>query len=676
MMPQLPQKPDRFKRGTPVSAEALNKINQATDRQIRSGGDTDVSYYGDRVVVRSSTPHPQIPGLDNYVSQFVVLEEFDDYLLCTPFYQPFADDLGQWQVQKYDANLGKDSIPQVYVAKPYNLQRAPWDGKSVNAVLGTSPTDLANPGGFFTYIGVGQRLVYSTFGCTQFPVTATPGGTLSQDVKYYYSIVQTLDEGVGVELCQQFSNIESFTPTDATSAAVLTWEAIDGTVAQGFYIYRSLLPENIANPDNYIGKTAGNVFTFTDTGSPVAGPVLSASLVPGSSGFENPSNAVPMYYIVTPVISGYPDISPEGPASNEVSVTPDDTSIVHLSWSAFPGARGYNIYRSEVSGEYTGGASGGGNNPAPGALILQSIEGAGPPVTPPPLFIDDTNETGGAEPNYMQQFVGVFETQNVVPSYPSGEPILAVLITTGLYDPDGQDVVWMDLNTAGRLWLELANLIVDAGGPVDAQGTVRNVQQISFGGNNGGMRVTSDVSPGQVHAFVSLVWASNSLTGIVNIKDQCFSGVKGFTDGYQIGGSGGEGVNAPTMLTPCILHKMNSSLSPASLFATLSEDAIFFHTGSTFNGTSCIMQNCVYETDTGGISPVVTQTGFGFGPFGSVFNAASPGIQNFWMRLFGDPFIDPMSPDPTQATGQVLGYTLFTGTDGSGNKYINGLRVV
>lgn len=136
-MPILEEKPEPFRRQTPgrmtqppLSAEALNKVRDLPPTQIRGGKGINVSDYGDRVSLARSGPVAGLPDVNNYVTQFVVLQEFPDYLLCVPF-QPKTDSHGNWIPQPYDKTLGQDSVAQLYVAKPYLLQKTPWGGKTV-----------------------------------------------------------------------------------------------------------------------------------------------------------------------------------------------------------------------------------------------------------------------------------------------------------------------------------------------------------------------------------------------------------------------------------------------------------------------------------------------------------------------------------------------------------------
>jgi hypothetical protein len=80
----------------------------------------------------------QLSGVSNYLKQFVVLQELDDVLVCTPFQQPINPAQTAQVPQIYSASLGIGGVAQVYVAKPYLLQKTPWNGRTAtfNGVTG------------------------------------------------------------------------------------------------------------------------------------------------------------------------------------------------------------------------------------------------------------------------------------------------------------------------------------------------------------------------------------------------------------------------------------------------------------------------------------------------------------------------------------------------------------
>lgn len=146
-MPFNERKSEPFKGGAyQLRASDLNKLRNVPVRRISGSGDTDTSYYGDRLVISSKSINPQLPDVRRYLQQFVVLEELDDVLVCVPFTQP---DDGIWLVpQLYNPALGTTQPYAIFVAKPYDLQRTPWDTQTVT--INGNVT-------IFTYTGVGQR---------------------------------------------------------------------------------------------------------------------------------------------------------------------------------------------------------------------------------------------------------------------------------------------------------------------------------------------------------------------------------------------------------------------------------------------------------------------------------------------------------------------------------------
>lgn len=134
-MPELGNKPPPFREGSSqISAEALNYLRQLGLRQIRGSENASVSDYGDRVSVVSRHTQAQLPETANYVMQMVVVEDEDDFILCVPFILPAEDKTtsdARWVPQKYDSNLEQDNDFPVRVAKPYILQKTPWNNKTV-----------------------------------------------------------------------------------------------------------------------------------------------------------------------------------------------------------------------------------------------------------------------------------------------------------------------------------------------------------------------------------------------------------------------------------------------------------------------------------------------------------------------------------------------------------------
>ncbi len=235
-MPFLDPKPNPFRRGDPApGATDLNKIVQAVLRQIRGGGNTNVSDFGDRVVVHSDQTQT-FPVPANYITQFVVLEEFDDMLKCVPFQQPISSGLpNTWIPQPYYQALELESQSIFYVAKPYTLQVTPWDRKFVTI---NGETVL------YRYINSHSRLVDSLVGDLLF-LQNTPilnaGGGLPADTSLLYVIVAERPNGTQWAI----SDIRAVR-TDATRKEVhLSWLAASGSTS--YSIYRSNGSSTYAN---------------------------------------------------------------------------------------------------------------------------------------------------------------------------------------------------------------------------------------------------------------------------------------------------------------------------------------------------------------------------------------------------------------------------------------------
>ena len=129
-----------------ISAGLLKQIIDACVRQIRGGDGTNINYYGDRVVVETNETGPTITDPTTYTARFSVLQEMDDYLICSSYTQAVQDEL--WVPQVYSSTLNAGSNTIYYVAKPFMLQKVPWDKQTVD--LDDTPTTYA-------YTGIGQR---------------------------------------------------------------------------------------------------------------------------------------------------------------------------------------------------------------------------------------------------------------------------------------------------------------------------------------------------------------------------------------------------------------------------------------------------------------------------------------------------------------------------------------
>lgn len=145
-MAQTPSKPN-FRQGQQLGAKTLNAVKEIIPRLvIGSMGDINVNRFGDRISVGMAQDIPSIPE-SSLFRTFVVREEFDDYLACEVYFQ------AEEPPQMYDADLGdKLQIDQygkdvtIYVAKPYLLQKTPWNGQTID-------------GQYYSYSEMGKRTV-------------------------------------------------------------------------------------------------------------------------------------------------------------------------------------------------------------------------------------------------------------------------------------------------------------------------------------------------------------------------------------------------------------------------------------------------------------------------------------------------------------------------------------
>jgi hypothetical protein len=147
-MPNLDPKPDPIKRVTPKGisrlARMVNQVTRNVLRQLKGGGDTNVSYLGDRVLIQSQSLGLNVPGIGAYLGQFKVIEEFDDYLKCQPYIPP-VDSRGVWFIGGNAGTLVTEGLPFVFIAKPPPLRR----------IFQESP--------YFQYTGIGKRRQKTAF---------------------------------------------------------------------------------------------------------------------------------------------------------------------------------------------------------------------------------------------------------------------------------------------------------------------------------------------------------------------------------------------------------------------------------------------------------------------------------------------------------------------------------
>jgi hypothetical protein len=177
-MPFDREQPGPYKRGDriPTAAE-VNQIIKGGRRQISGPG---VQEYGDRVIVAPPTPFSE-KGLrqphSDFSQKFVVLNIYDDYLLCKVIEYGVAAS-GWWAPYSYQEVSAEPSHKFVYVAKPDEIRRSFWDGKTIN-VNGETVTYAHVSEGVRTANGVTETLTQPYYlGCV---ITGAKGFSSAND---------------------------------------------------------------------------------------------------------------------------------------------------------------------------------------------------------------------------------------------------------------------------------------------------------------------------------------------------------------------------------------------------------------------------------------------------------------------------------------------------------------
>jgi hypothetical protein len=298
-MPFLDPKPDPFRAGQSgrLSASALNALIKNRLRQIRGGRDTDVGYFGDRVVVSSHQIGPLQVDVANFLNPFAVISETDDWLVCVPFIQPTGAN-GEWEPQVYDSGLDAGNPVQILVAKPYILQRSPWDGQTVT-INGIAYT--------YSYGATGSRVA----------IIGTSGSVTQNITPSYFP--GDIIEGIKVPTGY----------TDPTLNVPVVW--VDANLAARKWTP----PDNTSLTICSDCSDIGDVLTYIGLAPPGE---VSALLIAGGS--------LPVgtrqFYVITAF-----NACGETLASQVVSANPTITNrSISLVWSIVSTAIGYKIYRS------------------------------------------------------------------------------------------------------------------------------------------------------------------------------------------------------------------------------------------------------------------------------------------------------------------------------------------
>lgn len=129
-MSELNPKPSEFRyRGqdTQISLESLNQTLRGMNR-VLTGDGVQLKKVGDRFIVEN---RPEVVRESTNLRNFVVLEEFDDYLSCVFFDFTYTAQDYDEQLGVTLQELGETAVP-VNVAKPYWLQVTPFVDSSID----------------------------------------------------------------------------------------------------------------------------------------------------------------------------------------------------------------------------------------------------------------------------------------------------------------------------------------------------------------------------------------------------------------------------------------------------------------------------------------------------------------------------------------------------------------
>lgn len=258
----LDPKPGRFREGmTQLRTSDLNKILAGVPRQLRGAGNVTVDYFGDRILINADSD--QLHAAETTM-QFVVLQEFGDYLLCTPFYQPSDKEGQEFAPQMYDASLGHDSKIQCYVAKPYLLQQTPWNGSSVT-VNGQYVT--------YDYPSTGNRTYTTGSSSTKVSQQITPS-YFPGDVILAIQSITGLKDSSGFPILWMDLNVaarqwmNAITPGAVSGALIASNTNVNVTLAPGpgTYLLSDHTPRTIFDNGGYTSGVTPYQFTAPSNG--------------------------------------------------------------------------------------------------------------------------------------------------------------------------------------------------------------------------------------------------------------------------------------------------------------------------------------------------------------------------------------------------------------------------
>jgi hypothetical protein len=242
-MPFDREQPGPYKRGDSIpGAGEFNRIVRGGRRQI-SG--PNVSEYGDRVVVNPPRDYSTNPHNSTFLQKFVVLAVYDNYLLCKVITYA-VDASGWWAPYNYQAVGGEPSYDYIHIAKPDEIRRSFWDGKTIN-VNGEMIAYAHVSEGIRTANGVTETLTQPYYpGCVINGVKGVSGVNDDQDRPILWTDANTAGRhwhrsDTGVFVLIQDASTETLGDTDTDPACPMSSGVIvtpynDCTLDQGIEV--------------------------------------------------------------------------------------------------------------------------------------------------------------------------------------------------------------------------------------------------------------------------------------------------------------------------------------------------------------------------------------------------------------------------------------------------------
>jgi hypothetical protein len=167
--------------------------------------------------------------------------------------------------------------------------------------------------------------------------TVTPTGGTNHSVSYSYEITTVLSGGESwSSTAGTTATGDNFSNLTSSNYNSISWSAVG--ISSEYKIYRTVG----GTTQGLIGITSSTSFNDTGLGAGIAAPSLASS--------GNLSTSTTYYYEVTSLDDAGGQSIPTGQTSG---ATTSSYKNLLIGWAAVPGARGYNVYRSLVSGVYT-----------------------------------------------------------------------------------------------------------------------------------------------------------------------------------------------------------------------------------------------------------------------------------------------------------------------------------